>query len=115
MKAITLILPILFLFANFASAEVILRDGLITPEGIKTGVKITCENENIENSLKRWFEDYSLMVDRAGNINELKVTHTTYKSGLVNIRLTGHTDKLNYALQPAAGCGVNSFATTSIL
>jgi hypothetical protein len=106
-----LVLSFLFIIfsSSFVSAEVVLRDGFIPPNGLKTGVKVTCSNENMERSLQNWYADYSESVAKNSTINDLRVTHTTSSSGLVNIRLEGFTFNVEYALQPAAGCGVSSY------
>lgn len=109
MKTFTLLFSLITLLTTSASAEVILREGLISPEGIKTGVKVTCADENMESSLSDWYADYSALVRNSTDIRDLKVSHTTSASGFVSIKLSGYSTDVTYGLQPAAGCGVSSY------
>jgi len=108
MNKVILVLSIL-LFSQFSLAEVVLRDGFISPQGVKTGVKVSCQNEALETSVKTWFEDYERLIKKFDATKKVEVTKKTGASGLVVITLDGHDEKVHYSLQPSSGCGVNSF------
>ena len=101
------------LLSSLSHAEVVLRDGRISPEGIKSGVKVTCTDKKLEESVVNWFTGYSNIVKNLSKETELKVTQQTLASGLVVIRLNGYTETAKFSLQPSSGCGVSSYIETN--
>ena len=113
MKNTLYILILITLFSSLSQAEVVLRNGTISPEGIKSGVKVTCTDKKLEESIINWFTGYSNIVKNLSKQAELKVTQQTLASGLVVIRLNGFKSATKYSLQPSSGCGVSSYVETT--